>query len=223
MRAFLLAGFIFASLAAGDDIGVSPKPKPSDYPVHDSVKTAMIGAAIVPPEQVKKMFSPETSKEYVVVEVAVYPEGGRSFDVDLFAFALKAGDQVVRPSEPRDVAIPWRQRSVPLASRGPNVTTDTGIIVARETDPNTGRPRTSVGTYQGVEVSNYPTNPAPPPPSNPGLGGLVDKICSLALPQGPTGVPVAGYLYFRHHTRKQDSFTLNYADDQLSVDLRFPK
>src|ERR1039457_7027682 len=83
MRAFRLAGVLLASLAPADDTAVSPRPKPTDYPAHDSVKTAALAAAIVPPEQVKKLFSAETSKNYVVVEVAIYPQDRHSFDIDL--------------------------------------------------------------------------------------------------------------------------------------------
>src|SRR5580698_8678609 len=154
MRAFSLAAIFLATLAVADDTPVSPRSAPTDYPAHDSLKTASIAAAIVPPDQVKKIFSAETAKTYVVVEVAVYPEAGSSLDVDLIDFALKTGDQVVRASEPRDIGTVWPSAKNPsIGSRGPNVTTEAGIIVDRETDPVTGRPRTSVGTYEGVAVS----------------------------------------------------------------------
>ena len=39
----------------------------------------------------------------------------------------------------------------------------------------------------------------------------------LALPEGPAKSRVAGYMYFRHQRRKQDSLTLNYSNDDLSV------
>ncbi len=221
-RAILLAAFL-ATLAWADDSSVSPRPKPTDYPVHDSLKTAVLAAAIVPPEQVKKIFSAETAKTYVVVEVAVYPQAGSSLDVDLIDFALKSGDQVVRASEPRDIGTAWPSAKNPsIGNRGPNVTAETGVIVDRETDPITGRPRTSVGTYEGVAVSNYP-RPDPPPSPSKNSGDVDDKIRKMALPQGPAKSPVAGYVYFRYHARKQDSFTLNYTNDDGSLDLKFPK
>jgi hypothetical protein len=225
MRAFGFATVLFASLAAADDTSVAPRPKPADYPAHDSVKAAVLAASILPPDQVKKIFSADTAKQYVVVEVAVYPEAGRSFDVDLFDFELNTGDQMVRASEPRDIGAAWPSAKNPtIGSRGPNVTTETGVIVDRETDPVTGRPRTSVGTYQGVAVSNYP-RPDPPPQqsTNSRQSDTEDKMRRLALPEGAAKAPVAGYLYFRHQRRKQDAFTLNYSNDDGSVDLKFPK
>lgn len=225
MRAIRLAGILLASLAAADDTTVSPRSKPADYPAHDSVKTAVLAAAIVPPDQVKKMFSNEAAKNYVVVEVAVYPQNGRSFDVDLLDFELKTADQMVRASEPRDIGTQWPSAKNPsIGSRGPNVTAETGVIVDRETDPVTGRPRTAVGTYQGVAVSNYPRPDNPPPQrTNPAQSDAEDKMRRMALPEGAAKAPVAGYLYFRHQKRKQDSFTLNYSNDDESIDLKFPK
>jgi hypothetical protein len=222
MRALGLATFL-AILAIADDTPVSPRPTPTDYPAHDSLKTAAIAAAIVPPEQVKKIFSADTAKTYVVVEVAVYPQAGSSLDVDLIDFALKTGEQVVRASEPRDIGNAWPSAKNPsIGSRGPNVTTEAGVIVDRETDPITGRPRTSVGTYEGVAVSNYPRNDPPPPPPSKNSGDVDDKIRKMALAQGPAKAPVAGYIYFRYHARKQDAFTLNYTNDDGSIDLKFP-
>jgi hypothetical protein len=225
MRAFRLAGVLLASLAAADDTVIAPRPKPTDYPAHDSVKTAVLAAAIVSPDQVKKIFSADTAKQYVVVEVAVYPEAGHSFDVDLLDFELNTGDQMVRASEPRDIGTAWPSAKSPsIGTRGPNVTAESGVIVDRETDPVTGRPRTSVGTYQGVAVSNYP-RPDPPPQqsTNSKQSDTEDKMRRLALLEGAAKAPVAGYLYFRHQRHKQDSFTLNYANDDGSVDLKFPK
>ena len=225
IRAFRLAGVFLACLAAADDTAVSPRSKPADYPAHDSVKTAVLAGAIGPPEQVKKLFSNETAKNYVVVEVAIYPENGLSFDMDLLDFELKTGDQMVRASEPRDIGTQWPSAKNPtIGNRGPNVTSETGVIVDRETDPITGRPRTSVGTYQGVAVSNYPRPDNPPPQrTNPNPSDAADKMRRLALPEGPAKTPVAGYLYFRHPRQKQDSFTLNYTNDDESIDLKFPK
>jgi hypothetical protein len=218
-----LLGIVVASLAAGDDAGVIPRAKPTDYPVHGNAKAAELAAVVVAPEQVKRLFSADISKHYIVVEVAVYPESGRSFDVDLFDFELRSGDRSIRPSRPRDVASPWPERKYPLDGRGPNVTTETGVIVGHGTDPVTGRPRTDVSTWEGVGVSNYPNNPPPPPQGNPDQGAIEAQVRRMALPLGPTSAPVAGYLYFAQDKRKRDALTLKYSTDDESVDLNLPK
>ena len=178
----------------------------------------------MPQDQVKKLFSSDMAKNYVVVEVAIYPQENRTFNVDLIDFELNTGDQFVRTSEPADIGTIWPSAKAPsLGNGGPNVNTESGIIVARETDPTTGRPRTSVGTYEGVAVSNYP-QPAPPPPTpSPRQNDIDAKILRMALRVGLTKDPIAGYLFFRHQKRKQDTYTLNYSNDDFSVDLKFPK
>jgi hypothetical protein len=224
IHAFRLATVCLAGLASAGGTGVSPKPKPTDYPVHDSAKTAILAAAIVPQDQVKNLFSSAMAKNYVVVEVAIYPEDNRTFNVDLIDFELNTGDQFVRASEPGDLGTIWSSAKGPsIGNGGPNVTTETGVIVARETDPITGRPRTNVGTYEGVAVSNYPRPDNPPPPPSPKQSDIDAKILRMALRVGPTKDPIAGYLFFRHQRRKQDTYTLNYSNDDFSVDLKFPK
>jgi hypothetical protein len=218
---FWLLGAFLTSLAAGDDTGLPPRATPSDYPVHDNVKTAVLAAAIVPPAQVKKIFSTDIGKRFIVVEVAVYPEPGHNFDIDLFDFALRTGDQLLHAAKPGDMATPWQDKGGQPGNRGPTITTESGVVVNRETDPITGRPRTSVGTYEGVSASNYPppNNPAPPPDP----GAIQAKTRDMALPEGATRIPVAGFLYFRQSGSKRDSLTLSYSTDDVSIDLKLPK
>ncbi len=220
-----LATVFLASLAIAGDSGVPPKPQPGDYPAHASAKTATIAAAIVPPDRVKKIFDSDTAKNYVVVEVAIYPQDNRAFNVDLIDFELNTGEQFVRASEPGIMASnPPASKRPTLGAGGPTVMAETGIYVSRETDPTTGRPRTSTGTYQGVAVTNYPTqDPQPPPAPSPKQGDIDAKLLQMALPSGTALDPVAGYLYFRHQKHKQDTFTLNYSTDDFSIDLKFPK
>lgn len=226
MRRFLRKlgplGVVFVWLAAGDDTGISPRPNAADYPVHDKAKTAMLAAAVVQSDQVKRLFSADVAKHYIVVEVAIYPEDGRSFEVDRLDFALKSGDRVIRASRPPDVASPWKERNGPIGNRGPTVETETGVMIGHGTDPATGRPRTDVATWEGVGVSNYPNNP-PPPQGNPDQAIIEAKVRKMALPLGPTSSPVAGYLYFAQDKRKHDSLTLKYSSDNVSVDLNLPK
>lgn len=227
MRATCLAAIFLATLAAGDDSGTTPRSKPSDYPAHQKVKTAELAAVILTPDEVKKIFSSEVARAYMIVEVAVYPADSEKFDVDLLDYSLKIGGQLTHADKPDNVMIPWGNSSrVPtLGNNGPTVTEDTGVIVAHGTDPTTGRPRTEVGTWQDVGVSNYPRPADPPPARKPDQTALYNRIAGRALPQGATAKPVAGYLYFPQYgkKRKHDPVALNYSRDDFSVDLSFPK
>jgi hypothetical protein len=69
----------------------TPRLNSSDYPVHQDTKSATIAAELVAPGQVKKIFSNNFNKKYVVIEIAVYPRDGGAMNIDSFDFALKLG------------------------------------------------------------------------------------------------------------------------------------
>lgn len=194
--------------------------------MHQAVKTAVLAAVIIPPEQVRKELTPDINKGYIVVEVAIYPEDGHSFDVDRLDFSLKLGDQIIHADKPRDVAMPWPEKKTTLGNKRQAVTTETGVIVAHGTNPATGRPQTTAGTWEAVGVSNDPRDRDPaPPPSKPDQSAAEARIHDRALPEGETKRPVAGYLYFPQYGRKHkgNAIALNYSKEDVSVDLPFPK
>jgi hypothetical protein len=220
---------------AGDD-GVPPRRSASDYPVQQTVKTpaglAAVGAAIVPADQVRKMFSSDISRDYIVVEVAMYPADGKSFEADRYDFGLKIsngsggskGDRLAHADSPSDVALPPYERRPDLG--GPeskvNVTQEAGVAVARSNDPYYGK-RTSVGTYEGTTVSNGPAPRSQPAPSGVDYHAIEAKLRDKALPDGPTAKAVAGYLYFQaSKKRKNDELELQYTKGDVELDLRFP-
>jgi hypothetical protein len=222
---------IAPAVRAGDD-GVPPRRNAADYPVHQDAKNpaglANIGAVIVPADQVKKMFSSDMGRDYIVVEVAMYPGDSRSFEADRYDFGLKIGDgskaAIAHAQSAGDVAMPDAARGPD--SRGPepkvNVTQEAGVAVAHTNDPYYGK-RTSVGTYEGTTVSN-----APPPPSQKAPAGvdprmLEAKLREKALPEGPTARVVAGYLYFPASKRhKGDVLELQYTKGDIEMDLHLP-
>jgi hypothetical protein len=208
----------------GDDIGVPARPSAVDYPVQHAVKSGTIAAAIVSPDQVGKLFSSEIAKKYIVVEVAVYPPPGQSFDVEPLDFLLRVGDRTSHAELP-PVGKPWPGSPAPSAP-SPQVTTETGVIIARETDPY-GRTVHSVGTYSGVEVTTGSTAPPPAPPPSSGSDPywLDHQLRAKALRRGLTPTPVAGYLYFRQSgkRRKSDNVELQYSNDDGSFGMLLPK
>jgi len=99
------------------ETGVAPRIRAADYPVHDGARSVTIGAAVVPPDQVSKLFSKAISNQYVVIEIGIYPDDGASFNVDSLNFTLRVEGRVSRAERPRDVA-PWWDRSVCGKPRG---------------------------------------------------------------------------------------------------------
>jgi len=228
MRPFLTAALTaaLAILASAGDTGTRPRPSSADYPVSRPVKSATIGAVLVAPDQVKRIFPAEVSKKYVVVEVAIYPQVGEVVDIKSLDFGLKFGAGVVRyPSTPQDVASVWREKSDPLAGHGVDVTTESGVGYGTGTDPTTGQRTRGWSTYEGVGVGvGRPSNA--PPPSPPGYNpDVIEAVArEKALPEGKAGDAVAGYLYFPLPSKKHksDVLELRYTKDGSSVTLPLP-
>jgi hypothetical protein len=160
----------------------------------------------------------------VIVEVAIYPENDRTFNVDSLDFALRVEGRMSHAERPRDVA-PWPERRGPDVNSPVDVTTDAGVIYSRSNDPVNGR-RQGVGTYTGVGVSNYPRpqNPQSGPASGPDPR-VVERVIDKSLPEGEITKAVAGFLYFAQSTkkRKTDAVELDYSKDDVSLNLPFPK
>jgi len=199
-----IACFCFVTLTLTGDTGTSVRPNASDYDAHQTIREAAIGASILPAAEVARVFSGAVSKKYTVVEIAVYPQNSRGFDVAAIDFALKTGpDDRIYAITPEQVA--WQGKhahdsSTPSISGGANgvhVVTEAGIAVGTRTNPATGRTEHGVATYGGVEVDNRPqSNPPPQSGSNDNIYVPEGKLRGMELQEGPTTRPISGYLYF---------------------------
>jgi len=182
-----------------------------------------IAAERLKPDRVAKTFSSEIDRDYMVIEVAVYPQNGAIIDVQWFDFALRfAGQQETRPDTPEEASVPLRERP---GIKGPvEVTSETGVIVTTQKDPVTGRRSTSAGTYEGigVAVGNPQPNPLPPASRGPDPRVLQDKLQAKALPQGKTGKAIAGYLYFPKPPKKPQNNLLELAYSKNNPPLNVP-
>ncbi len=216
--------FGVAMIAHASDPGVPPRAASTDYPLHGRADTTTIAAAIVPPNQVSKMFSPDISKDYIVVEVAIYPENGVPFDAHSADFSLRVGERIGRTDAPLDVA-PWPDRRTPAIRSPVDVTAEVGVALESDNDPVYGRQH-GTATYTGVAVSAPGHDNLPPPPDSHVDPRIVqDKVQRMALAEGDTRVPIAGYLYFPQYAKrkKTDEIELRYAKDYATVNLIFPK
>jgi hypothetical protein len=222
MREFLgcmVAGTIFSLAAWASDAGVPPRANAKDYPARGQADAATIAAMVVPPNQVSRMFSPEVSKQYVVVEVAIYPAGGVPIDVQSSDFALRVGQRVGRADRPIDVAR-WPERHDSLHRLPVDVTAEAGVIYEGGSDPYNGR-RQGVGTYSGVAVSTPRNDPPLPPDPRVDPRIVSDKLQRMALPEGDTKAAIAGYLYFPQYSKrkKSEEIELKYSKDGATVNL----
>jgi hypothetical protein len=215
----LLAGAVFAA-----DAGVPPRLTPKDYAAQGHAGAAKIAASIIPANQVSRMFSPDISKDYIVVEVAIYPENGVPFDVESPDFALRVGQRIGRADLPWDVAR-WPDSRPPIRRSPVDVTTEVGIVHESDNDSVYGRQH-GTATYTGVAVSTpgHDNLPLPPDPrADPRV--ISDKLQRMALPEGDTKAAIAGYVYFPQYAKhkKSDEIELKYAKDDVAVNLVLPK
>lgn len=208
--------------------GRTPRSSSSDYPVHQETKGATIAAVRISPEQLNKTFPTDFSKKYVVVEVAIYPSAG-AVDVVANDFVLRFADGESHPDTAEEIAGLWRSHSTahPDPTSRTHVTTDTGVIMATGTDPNTGRRVNGVGTYERVGVSGGDDGNRPV--QYPAGSTTVDadrmeaQLDKWALPEGKTASPVAGYVYFPVSAkRSKGALELQYSHDGSSVSLKLP-
>jgi hypothetical protein len=171
------------------------------------------------------MFSSDVEKNYVVVEVAVYPNNGALVDVRLLDFALRFdGEQETLPDTPEDASLPWREKSG--IKERVAVTEEAGVFVATQKDPATGRRTTSTGAYEatGVAVGGPQGQPYPDPRKGPDPRVVADRLKARALPEGKTSRAVAGYLYFPQPPKKPKNpkLELTYSAGGSAVALVIP-
>src|ERR1035441_10028323 len=97
-----IAGVLLASSP-----GIRPRASAADYPTRQAAAAFTIGAAVIPPSDVKKIFAADLNRGgYIVVEAGVFPSAGK--DVDLspgdFTLLTDAGRVATRPVDAGDVA-----------------------------------------------------------------------------------------------------------------------
>ena len=211
--------------AMASDKGVSPRTSAADYDARQSVTEVTLAAAIVPARQIERLFSAEIARQFIVLEVAVYPQSGQTFDVDWFDFGLKIGATVAHVEKPRDVVTVWPEKNR-VPDKPVTVTSETGVVYGRTSDPVNGH-RTIWGTYEGVGVTNDPR--AAPPAQTPRQGAdpqiIEQRVREKMLPEGRTGSAIAGYLFFPQLKRKRhqaDVAEFQWSKDNASATLRLP-
>lgn len=177
--------------------GTPPREKVAGYPVHSDQPDFSIGASYLVRSVLSGKGSLET-KEYLVVEVALFPLAGHQIKVTDVQFTLRinGGKRVLSAQAPEMVAAAvkypdWEQRKGAEMDAGVG---NAGVVL--------GRPQ-PVPRFPGD-----PTAPAGLPPINvpdvAGQAGIARDepdppdviVTKTALPEGPTGRPVSGYLYF---------------------------
>jgi hypothetical protein len=220
-RTFLLV-FVSAAAAAivfaSGSPGIRPRAVAADYPSHNGMSLATVGAAVIPASEAKRILGVDlNSAGYVVIEVGVFPEPGKDVDLSPSDFTLVTDPDAIgaRPVDDEAIAatIDRKQNPSRTPSRPTDIYTSAGATIGHGTwtDPNTGRRvgTTVTGVETGVGVGGPPraacpggycddrqTAPFPPASTGPNRGQIEQELWQQSLPDGTVHNPVAGYLYF---------------------------
>lgn len=213
MRWILL--FCCAAAALGQG-GTDPKAKAEDYEVHGRSKDVAIGA-----EYMIHSFSGQgqtyIAKDFLVVEVALYPPKGQDIEVNEGRFALRVNGkkQALTPAPPQMVATSLQHpewRTGPRLEGGGGLGNG-GVIF--------GRP-----VPQQVPGGQQPPPPLPSPADNP--SGIdteprvkaPELVVQTALQEGKQRGPVSGFLYFPYKGKTTSIKSLELLYEDVVLQLR---
>jgi hypothetical protein len=218
MRYFLLLCCCAALIFGGTDT----KPKVEDYEAHAQANNMAIGA-----EYTVHSFSRGEqmylAKDYLLVEVALFPAKGTTFDVQHSEFSLRInGKNEIGASAPNmvidDMRHPEFQPAGPIAQASGGMNGHDVIIGGPPQDH----------PFPGSTVPTSP-NPQPRPPleipkDNPSgvKAEPVDPyklLMETALEEGQHHAPISGFLYFhfRGNIKSIKTLELVYQDTVLKL------
>lgn len=196
----LLAGLLLA-----DGGGIRPRGSATDYPAHVNADGVTIAAAVIPRDQVHKLFATDLNAGgYIVLEVAVYPDAGRDVDLHPGDFLLQTGpnSETARAVSGRDIAAILQRKNTPPPTKSSDITIVPTATIGYESggyDPVTGQRRSGVYTSAGVGVgvggAGGPQVPGPAATDR-DRATMEQELEDKALPERKTNTAVAGYLYF---------------------------
>jgi len=197
----------FATVLLAGETGIRPRDSASQYPAHQSGAGVTLGAAVVPPDEVKKLFAIDLNKlGYVVVEMAVYPDANVEIAARDFLLRMGSDGSTVRPASPATIAGRLHTKNTPPPQLPGRVQVYGSETIGYETGTYGGRRASGVYTEStvGVGVGDSPMPPPPPPSSKKDTDALSVQVDleNQALPEGRFTQPVAGYLYFPASPKK---------------------
>jgi hypothetical protein len=194
--------------------GTTPKANASEYPVHAEMRGVAIGA-----EFMIHSFSrgEETfiARDYLVLEVALFPPKKGTVDVDHGRFRLRInGRKEALAAQPASMVGASLQH--PEWSQEPHAIGQVGPVILGA--PRQGSP------FPGAGGGAPPPRPVPRPESQEGVDKrLPTDAAQLAveteLPQGVFDGPVSGFLYFAYRGKVKGirSVELLYEDEALKL------
>jgi hypothetical protein len=172
--------------------GTTPKPSAQDYPARAKLENLSIGAEylIHSFSSGRQMF---IAKDYLVVEVGIYPANGQSLPVNAGDFTLRINGrkEALSPQDPEIVANTLKYPDPntgglhPMAQLGPLV-----LGAPRPAERFPGDPDARSGPVPRTPDDNTNGVDKEPPVK------AEELVVEAALPEGEQRGPASGFLYF---------------------------
>jgi len=192
----LLLAILVSSAVAQHAPVVKPRAQAKDYQAVSENANATIGAAQLSRKQVRKTFVSNMRKDYVVIEVGVYPKNGLKLSPSDFALRPANSDKPIAPADPKIMASQISEKD----QKGTDVAVYPYETITYSTggdpyDPYYGNSRHGVSTATGVNVVTKP-NRRDPKTRAADADAMIAELTEKSLPEGEVSKPVGGYLYF---------------------------
>jgi hypothetical protein len=192
----ILTSLLVLTTVADNPKGISPRPNPSDYAQYSDKKQFVLGASSLPKKAILQSFSTDLTKNYIVVEIGLYPQSGAQIEANRRSFILKeaSGVGVIRPLDPQSLSKVRKKTE----GGGKDVvfypTVNVGYESGGHYDPYSGRSypggwTTGVGVGVGIENSGNGSSPDD-------RRVMQTELDEKEFPEGVHTQAACGYLYF---------------------------
>ena len=201
---------------------VKPHASAKDYQAHGENANAVIGAAQLSSKQVRKTFVSNMRKDYIVVEVGVYPKNGFTLSPANFTLRAANSDKPIAPADPKLMASQIDEKD----QKGTDVAIYPYETVTYSTggdpyDPYYGKTHGGVTTSTGVNVVTKPNRRDPKTRAG-DTSAMVAELTEKSLPESEISKPVAGYIYFPVN-QQESTYTLEYkSTDGTTISIPLP-
>lgn len=192
--------------------GIPPRPQASAYPASQQKADVAVGAMLLGQESIRQKFSLGLHDEFLVVEIAIYPEPGRAVAVrfDQFTLTVPGTPAPVPAEQPADAAACLYRKEKPER----NVRLEQTTVKRYETpsyDPLSGKPTGGDTVTSNVDIKTGETRRYQEK-----VDAARQELERKALPEVLTAKPVSGFLYFRRPAGAGTAgpFRLEYAGRQ---------
>jgi hypothetical protein len=227
MKRLVLFVFVLlaAPLVAERPPVVKPRAKAHDYPAVKEQQNFTLGVAQLSVKQVRKVFVSNIGKEYVVIEVGVYPKSETKLSPRNFVLRATDENDAIRPADPQAMASRINEKD----QKGHDIDVYPVVGISYSSGPNpadpyygTSRQRNNgVTTTSGVMVDVKGRN-KDPKTGDADYKAMIAELLEKSLSDTTATKPVAGYLYFAISAGKNTHYQLEYQTSDGTVVIPLP-